>query len=142
MEATYTGRVELKELLRGGSDDFAEVTVRAEPCVGPTEVVLSSAVLEYLRQLFGPDFEHYRHCVWAAVAVQIDVANVAGGLPHVGVTSFHAEVIGVRLSGNAGREAFGGLLTSAGMRAIGEYLVDWEQSQSESGETQPRCHLG
>jgi hypothetical protein len=132
METAYTGRIELRELLRGGGDHFAEVTVRAHSCVGPSEVIVSSAVLDYLREVFGSDFEHHRHCVWAAVAAQIATANVAGEMPHVGVTSFHAEVIEVEVSGNAGREVSGALLTSAGMRAIGRFLVDWERSQSGS----------
>jgi hypothetical protein len=67
--------------------------------------------------------------VWAAAAVQIDTANVAGEIPHVGATSFHAEVIGVRVSGNAGREISGFLLSRASMDAIGDYLEDWENTQ-------------
>jgi hypothetical protein len=89
-------------------------------------------VLKYLRVVFGSDFEHHRQCVWAAVAAQIATANAAGQMPHVGVTSFHVDVIEVQVSGNAGREASGALLTSAGMRAIGRFLVAWEKSQSES----------
>ena len=133
METAYTERMALRELLRGGGDQFAQVTVRACPCVGPSEVVLSSAVLDYLREAFVSDFEHHRHCVRAAVEAQISTANVAGEMPHVGVTSFRAEVIDVQVSGNASREAFGALLSSAGMRAIGRFLVDWEKSRSASG---------
>jgi hypothetical protein len=131
VKKTYTSR---RAIRRGGSEHFAEVTVRAQPGVGPSEVVLSPEVLTHLREVFGPDFEHARHCVWAAVAAQIDSANVAGEMPHVGATSFHAEVIGVRVSGNAGREISGFLLSVAGMDAIGDYLEDWENTESSAGE--------
>jgi hypothetical protein len=126
VETTYTSR---RTIHRGGSEHFAEVAVRAQPCVGPSEVDLSPEVLDRLREVFGPEFEHARHCVWAAVAAQIDTANVAGEMPHVGATSFHAEVIGVRVSGNAGREISGFLLSMASMDAIGDYLEDWENTQ-------------
>ena len=35
--------------------------------------------------------------------------------------------------GNAGREASGGLLTIAGLNAIRDYLVDWENARSGAG---------
>jgi hypothetical protein len=79
--------------------------------------------------VFGADFEHHRHNVRAAVAVQIDTANVAGEMPHVGATSFRAEVLRVQVSGDAGREVSGFLLSVAGMDAIGDYLDEWEDSQ-------------
>jgi hypothetical protein len=130
VNTTYTGR---RVLCRGGSEHFAEVAVQAEPIGDPSKVVLSPAVLAYLRDVSGPDFEHARHCVWAAVAAQIDTANVAGEMPRVGATSFRAEVIGVRVSGNAGREVSGALLSMAGMRAIGGYLEDWENEEDGCG---------
>ena len=122
----FTGR---KEHRQGGRDHFAEVTVRAEPCLGESEVVLSEEVLDTLRELFGTDFEHHRHCVWAAVSVEISSIDVKGYYPHAGAASFRAEVVGVRVSGNAGRELSGFLLTGAGMDAISEYLTAWEQEQ-------------
>jgi hypothetical protein len=106
------------------------VIVRAEPCEGQTEVVLSTPVLAILRDVFGPDFEHQRHCVKAAVAFQLDVANVAGELPRVGAAGFRAEVVEVRLSGNAGREVSGFLLSVAGMDAIAAYLCARESSRA------------
>jgi hypothetical protein len=99
-------------------------------------------VLTALREVFGADFEHQRHNVWAAVQSQMSVANVKGALPHVGATNFRAEVVGVRLSGNAGREVCGFLLSVAGMDAIGEYLCAWESSQQDAagraGESGPK----
>jgi hypothetical protein len=130
MQPTYTGR---KSIWRDGQDHFAEVTVRAWPSEAPTEVALSTEVLEVLRSVFGEDFEAQRHNVRAAVAAQIDTSDVAGQMPHVGATSFHADVVRVRVSGNAGREVSGFLLSVAGMDAIGEYLVAWETSQVEKG---------
>jgi hypothetical protein len=85
--------------------------------------------LDTLRAVFGPGFEHQRHCVWSAVSVQLATINVAGHHPHAGATSFRAEVVGVRVSGNAGRELSGFLLSIAGMDAIGDYLTAWEQEQ-------------
>ncbi len=126
MQPTYTGR---KDICRDGQDHFAEVTVRASPGQSPSQVTLSTEALEVLRSVFGADFDVQRHNVQAAVAVQIKVANVAGQLPHVGAMSFHAEVVDVRVSGNAGREVSGFLLSVAGMDAIGKYLVAWELSQ-------------
>ena len=41
-------------------------------------MTLSDAALEDLRSAFGADFGCHRHNVYAAVAVQIDTANVAG----------------------------------------------------------------
>jgi hypothetical protein len=130
MKATYTAR---KTILRDGQGHFAEVTVRASPGPTPSLVTLSAESLEALRSTFGPDFEYQRHNVWAAVAAQIDTANVAGEMPHVGATSFRAEVVRIQVSGNAGREMSGALLSMAGMHAIGEYLEAWEDSR-ETGE--------
>ena len=76
------------------------------------------------------NFEHQRHCVWAAVAVQIDIANVAGELPRVGASRFRAKVVVVRVSGNAGREVSGFLLSVAGMNAVAAYLCEWEASRA------------
>lgn len=131
MEATYTGR---KAIRRDGRDHFAEVTVQASPGEAPSQVTLSAEALEDLRSAFAADFEYHRHNVWAAVAVQIEIANVAGEMPHVGATSFHAEVLSVRVSGNAGREVCGFLLSVAGMDAIGEYLCAWEDDQEREAE--------
>jgi hypothetical protein len=117
-----TGR---KQHRHGGKVHFAEVTVRAEPCLGNSEVILSDGVLDTLREVFGVDFEHQRHCVWAAVSVVIDsfdrVAEVA---------PIRAEVVEVRVSGNVGREVSGFLLSVAGMHAIGEYLSTGEDDQA------------
>src|SRR5262245_3783916 len=104
MESTYTGR---KTIRRDGRVHFAEITVRASSGPAPSQVTLSPAALEDLKAAFGEDFEYHRHNVWAAVATQIGVANVAGEMPHVGAASFHAEVVCVRVSGNAGREVSG-----------------------------------
>lgn len=140
--ASYTGR---KEIRRDGSDHFAEVTVRGQLGDQPMEVTLSPAVLDYLREMFGADFEHQRHCVWAAVAVRLDPANrmlpevlpAADrmlGLPDADVATFRAEVIGVRVSGNAGRKLAGFLLSVASMNAIDAYLDDWEDRHAKSSE--------
>jgi hypothetical protein len=127
----FTGR---KEHRLEGLVDFAEVTVRAEPCLGESDVVLSEEVLETLRAVFGPDFEHQRHSVWSAVSVQLSTINVGGDYPLAGATSFRAEVVGVRVSRNAGREVSGFLLSVAGMDAIGNYLTAWERRQgSQTG---------
>ena len=123
----FTGQ---KQHRHEGQVHFAEVTVRAEPCLGESEVVLSEEVLDTLREVFGNDFEHQRHCVWAAVSVQLSTVNVGGDYPHAGAASFHVEVVGVRISENAGREVSGFLLTVAGMDAIGEYLTVWENEQA------------
>jgi hypothetical protein len=122
----FNGR---KEHRRGGLVHFAEVTVRAEPCLGKSEVVLSEEALDTLREVFGTDFEHQRHCVASAVSAQLATINVAGHYPHAGATSFRAEVVGVWVSGNAGREVSGFLLSVAGMDAIAEYLTAWEHEQ-------------
>lgn len=127
----FTGR---KDFRRDGQDHFAEVMVRAVPCPGESRVVLSPEVLDSLQQTFGADFEHQRHCVWAAVMVQIDTINVKGCFPHAGATSFEAEVVGVRVSGDAGRELSGFLLTLAGMSAISEFLIAWEDEQGAQGD--------
>lgn len=95
MRPTYTGR---KDFRRDGQDHFAEITVRAEPGEPPSQVNLSSEVLADLHAAFGPDFEHQRHNVWAAVIVQIDTTNLKDGYPHAGAASFHAEVVGFRIS--------------------------------------------
>jgi hypothetical protein len=118
-----TGR---KEHRYGDLVHFAEVTVQAEPCPGKSEVVLSEEVLDTLREVFGPDFEHQRHCVWSAVSVQLSTINVGGDYPRAGATSFRSEVVGVRVSGNAGREVSGFLLSVAAMDAIADYLTAWE----------------
>lgn len=132
MESTYTGR---KEIRRDGLDHFVEITVRSSPGPAPSQVTLSPEALEDLRSAFGEDFEYHRHNVWAAVAAQIDTANVAGQMPHVGAMSFHAEVVHVRVSGNAGREVSGFLISVAGMDAIGKYLVAWELSHKTEGQS-------
>ena len=123
-DASYTGR---RSTRRDGAEHWAEVTVRASATAGETAVTLRPAVLDQLRATFGADFEHQRHCVWAAVAAQIDTANVAGQMPFVGANRFHAEVIDVRVSGDAGRKTAGFLLTMAGMDAIGAFLEAWEE---------------
>jgi len=122
----FTGR---KDHRRGDLVHFAEVTVQAEPCLGESEVVLSEEVLDTLREVFGPDSEHQRHCVWSAVSVQLSTINVAGDYPLAGATSFRAEVVGVRVSGNAGREVSGFLLSIAAINAIAGYLTAWEHEQ-------------
>lgn len=126
MDETYTAR---RELRQNGEDHFAEITVRAIPGQAPSQVTLSTVAIQDLRSAFGEDFEYHRHNVWAAVAAQINTANVAGEMPHVGATSFHAEVVRVQVSGNAGRQVSGALLSMAGMDAIGNYLEAWELSQ-------------
>lgn len=128
----YTSRRYLKDLqpfVSDANNDFAEITVCAGPSERETEVLLSTAALETLREIFGEDFEYQRHNVWSAVMFQINVANVKGAYPHVGASSFKAEVTRVRVSRNAGRELSGTLLTVAGMSAIGSFLEDWEKEQ-------------
>jgi hypothetical protein len=88
-------------------------------------VVLSKGVLDTLREVFGDDFEHQRHCVWAAVSVPLSTLKMAGDYPHAGAASFRVEVVRVRTSGNARRDVSGFLLTAAGMDAIGQYLTAW-----------------
>ncbi len=136
MESTYTG---LSLRRRVGKGHFAEITVRASPGEAPSQVTLSPRALEDLRSAFGEDFEYHRHNVWAAVPAQIETANIAGEMPHVGATSFHVEVVRVRISGNAGRHMSGALLSMAGMDAIGEYLAAWEQSQETERDKEARA---
>jgi hypothetical protein len=123
---SFTGR---KEHRGGDLVHFAEVTVQAEPCLVESEVVLSEEVLDTLREAFGPDFEHQRHCVWSAVSAQLSTIDVAGIYPLAAATSFRAQVVGVRVSGNAGREVSSFLLSVAGMNAIADYLTAWEHEQ-------------
>lgn len=127
MRATYTGR---KAIRRDGREHFAEITVRASPGEPPSQVTISAEAIEDLRSTSGADFEFQQRNVRAAVAAQIAIANVAGHLPHVGASSFHAEVLRVRVSCSADREVCGFLLTVAGMDAIGEYLCEWEDVQA------------
>jgi hypothetical protein len=127
METTYSGR---KDISFNGQDHFAEITVRARPSQPPTEVTLTSDALDVLRSVYGPEFEYQRHNVWTGVITQIRCANVARMMPRVGATSFHVEVVGVRVSGNPSREISTFLLTAAAMYAIGNYLVAWEESQA------------
>ncbi len=132
---SFIGR---KEHRHQGHVHFGEVTVRAEPRPGESRVILSEAVLSTLRDVFGEDFDHQRHCVWSAVSAQLSTINVAGHFPHAGALSFRVEVVDVRVSGNAGREVSGFLLSVAGMDAIGEYLSVWEAEQKAgAGETLP-----
>jgi len=127
MESTYIGR---KDIRRDGRDHFAEITVRAGPSQTPTHVTLSAEVLEIIRSVFGEDFEYQRHNVWAAVAAHIDIATrYTAEMPCFGATSFQAEVVRVRVSGNAGREVSGFLLSVAAMNAILEYLEAWKVSR-------------
>ncbi|WP_165251056.1 hypothetical protein [Paludisphaera soli] len=135
MESTYTSR---KAIRRDGREHFAEVTVRASPCEPPSQVTLLASAHEDLRSAFGEDFEYHRHNVYAAVKVQIEIANVAGEMPHVGASSFRAEVLCVRVSGDEGRELCGFLLTVAGMDAIAEYLYAWEHEQEAGADGGPR----
>ena len=122
----FTGRNEYRH---AGRVHFAEVTVRAAPRLGESQVELSAEALNTLREAFGADFEHQRHCVWSAVSAQIATANVAGKMPLAGATSFRAEVVGVRFSPDAGRDVSGFLLSAAGMNAIADYLEAWENEQ-------------
>jgi|GEM_PF-3295294 len=128
MESTYTGR---KEIRRNGQDHSAEVTIRAWPSQTPTAVTLSAEVLKILRSVFQEDFEYQRHNVFAAVEIQIRSANVAGDFPLAGAMSFQVEVVNIGVSGNAGREVSGFLLTVASMDAMGKYLVAWEECQDD-----------
>ena len=123
---------DLRPFYPSSTNDFAEVTVRAEPTEKETEVVLSPAALETLRSNFGVDFEYQRHNVLAAIKFQIAAANIEGHFPHVAASSFRAEVTRIRVSRNAGQEASGALLTSAGWNAIGAFLNDWEKSQQSN----------
>jgi hypothetical protein len=130
MESMYTGR---KSIWRGGQELFAEVTVEASPCQGPTQVTFSAAALEALRNVFGADSEAQRQIVQAAVAVQIANANAARVMFGGASTSFHVEVVFIRATPAAGREA-GALLSIAGMNAMGDCIKNWEQSHKGEGE--------
>jgi len=123
METIYTG---WKAHRHNGVVHWAEVDVRGEPCGGPTEVVLSDSVLSTLRGVFGADFEHNRHCTWSGVAAQIGMADIAGEMPRAKAARFRVEVVGVPLSGNAGVQVSGSLLTAAGMDASDKLLSAWE----------------
>src|SRR4051794_32705913 len=115
MGPTYTGYDAIR---RDGQDHFAEVTIQASPGPAPSRVTLSTEALDVLRSVFGADFEVQRHNVRAAVAAHIEPATrYTAKMPNVGATSFHAEVVRVRVSGNAGREISGFLLSVAGMNA-------------------------
>ena len=95
-------------------------------------MALSDETLEVLTSVFGPDFEFQRHNVWAAVAAHLEIATRGTAeAPHGGTTSFHAEVVSVRVSGNAGREVSGFLLSIAAMNATLEYLNNWETTRAE-----------
>ncbi len=84
--------------------------------------------------MFGTDFNHQRHCIDVAVWAQISTIIVKGQMPLAGATSFRAEVVELRISGNAGRDLSALLLTVAAMDAIGEYLVTWEtEERARSG---------
>ena len=128
-QQTYVGR---KEHERDERWHLAEVAVRAEPCAGETQVLLAPDVLETLREVFGADFEHQRHCIQAAVGAQIESNNVAEQMPHAGAASFRAEVVAIEVSGYGDRELFGFLFSVAGMDAIADYLQGYEVHQRVS----------
>ncbi len=128
MEPTYTSR---RTYQRHGREGFAEITVRADEAVPPSIVTLSDLAMDQLRALFGSDVEHYRHCVHAAVSVQIDIINVAGEMPHAGATAFRAEVTNISASMGMDSELAGFLLSVASMDAIAEYLQDWENEREQ-----------
>jgi hypothetical protein len=70
----------------------------------------------------------------------------------IGTGGGAAEAIRIQVSGNAGREVSGFLLSVAGMDAFGEYLCAWEDSQDGKGdqgegdqdevETREKGHFG
>ena len=103
------------------------MSVRAEPRLGESHVEFSAEALNTVREAFGADFEHQRHCVQSAVSAVSP--NVAGEMPLAGATSFRAEVVAIRVSPDAGRELSGFLLSVAAMNAIAEYLEAWENDQ-------------
>lgn len=128
----YTSRRYVQDLhpfLPDVHRDFAEITVRAKPCQGQSEVVLSPPALASLREAFGEDFERQRDNVRAAVKSLIAMANVKGDVPHVGASSFQVEVTRVRVSRNAGQDLSAALLTAASWAAMGAYLEDYETEQ-------------
>ncbi|HEY8504217.1 MAG TPA: hypothetical protein VIL46_06510 [Gemmataceae bacterium] len=124
----YTATIERRV---AGVVHSASVALIAAPCAGDTRVRLSEEVIEALRQLFGPHFEHGRHCVWSGVAAQIDMANVAGEMPRVGRSRFSVEVVEVQLSSGLGWRESGWLLGAAAMDAVAAYLHEYEAQASE-----------
>jgi len=54
-------------------------------------------------------------------------------MPEVGATYFHAEIVSILVSGNAGLEMSGFLLSVAGKNAIITFLEDWISSQQAEG---------
>jgi len=117
-----------------GQNHFAEVTLRAAPGKPPSQVTISSEALQVLRSVFGADFEAQRHNVQAAVAAHIEPATRhTAEMPEVGATYFHAEIVSILVSGNAGLEMSGFLLSVAGKNAIITFLEDWISSQQAEG---------
>ena len=124
-QGVYTGRCTRR------FDDcvhFAQVCVTAVPTTEASSVRVAEEADAGLKVVFGEDAEFLaRHCVRAGVEVQIGWANVSGDMPRVRRTNFAVEVVGVRVSGNAGRERSGFLLTVAAMEAISAYLEEFER---------------
>lgn len=128
----YTARCHLPilQLLPGSSNrDFAEITIKAKPCDGETHVVFSDSALRALRELYGEDSDHYRDIVRSAIVYPFMAANIEGGAPHVGATTFEAEVSEIKASRDAGRESNDILLTLAGIRATSAFVIRWEAEQ-------------
>jgi hypothetical protein len=126
MESTYTAR---KTIRRDGQEHFAEVTVRASPGPPPSRVSLTAEALDDLWSAFRWDYEFHRHNVWAAVMVEINGATRVWEMDQGWATAFHAEVLRVRVSGNAGLELSGALLSVAGIDAMDSYLDAWEEAR-------------
>jgi hypothetical protein len=136
MDETYTGRK--LHRMAGGRLCGVEVTVRAEPSSRPTEVTVSAEADAALRRAFGADHEPHRYTVRWAVLAQIGMANGAGEMPHVGAACFRAEVVRVAVLGMPDRETALALLAAAGMNAIRDYLIAFE----EDAGANPTCRPG
>src|SRR5262249_17047481 len=107
----------------------AEVTISATPTADDSSVKLLAPADTVLRETFGPDADFLTgSCIIAGIRAQRGSASVAREMPRAQQSAFTVQVIGIRVSGNAGRERSGFLLTVAAMDAIGKFLVAYESS--------------
>ena len=134
MEAAmrYTARIARQTELPNGRIHSASVTIRAAPYPGETKVVVADQVRRKLEEWFGLHFDHGLHCVSDARA-QIAMANIAGEMPKVGRTNFYVEVVDAELDSGLDWQQSGWLLSMASMDAMVDYLLEIEQSKSQTG---------
>lgn len=117
----------------GAEPCSAEITLTAVPSDHPSKVTFSREAIQDLNSAFGVDVYFQGQNVQAAVLAQIDTANVAGEMSHVGAMSFSVEIINVKISKDLGREASGALLSMASMDAVVQFLEDFERfAESEN----------